>query len=138
MVCSSCVVLGNLANTGGTASYVSLGSIDAPTLFLGGENDLHASMPAAFAFVVALMGWPSCFAMDSPAVFAARLLRYAALSGFLRRLGFGAPRAVAAIFQGLLAVVSRVVCRVAGRARDVSGSCYSQQHLELSIRVGRA
>ena len=62
--------------------------------FLGGENDFDAAMPAAFAFVAALMGWPSCFAVDSPAVFAA----LAALSGFLRRLSFGAARAVAAIF----------------------------------------
>ena len=58
-------------------------------------------MPAAFAFVAALMGWPSCFAVDSPAVLAALsegLVCFAALSGFLRRLGFGAARAVAVIF----------------------------------------
>ena len=45
-------------------------------------------MPAAFAFA-AFLGWPSCFAVDSPAVLAALsggMLCYAALSGFLRRL----------------------------------------------------
>ena len=45
-------------------------------------------MSAAFAFA-ALMGWPSCFAGDSPAVLAALsggMLRYAALAEFLRRL----------------------------------------------------
>ena len=71
MVCPSCVVPGDLAKIGGTASYVSLGSADAATLFLGGEDDWDAAMPAASAFVAALMGWPSCFAVDSPAVFAA-------------------------------------------------------------------
>ena len=30
-----------------------------------------AALLAAFAFVAALMGWPSCFAVDSPAVLAA-------------------------------------------------------------------
>ena len=39
----------------------------AATLFLDGENDFYAAMLAAFAFP-ALMGWPSCFAVDSPAV----------------------------------------------------------------------
>ena len=59
----------------------------AATLFLGGETDLYAVMPAAIAFA-ALMGWPSCFAVDSPVVLAAlsgSMLCYAALSGFLRR-----------------------------------------------------
>ena len=31
------------------------------------ESDFYAAMLAAFAFA-ALMGWPSCFAVDSPAV----------------------------------------------------------------------
>ena len=35
-----------------------------------GESDFSAAMLAAFAFA-ALMGWPSCFAVDSPAVPAA-------------------------------------------------------------------
>ena len=105
-----------------------LHSPDAATLFLGGEDDLHAAMPAAFAFVAAFVGWPSCFVVDSPdaatlflggeddfdaampAAFAfvaafvgwpfvfrsgLYLLRF---QGFLRRLGLGAARAVAAIF----------------------------------------
>ena len=63
----------------------------AATLLLGCEDDLYAAMPASFAFVAALMCWPSCFAVDSPGVLAA-------LSGFLRRLGFGAARAGAVIF----------------------------------------
>ena len=63
MVCSSCVVPEDMANTG-TAGYVSLGSAGAATLFLGGEDDFYAAMPAAFAFVAALMSWPSCFAVD--------------------------------------------------------------------------
>ena len=57
-------------------------------LFLGGKNDFYAALLAVFAFAV-LMGWPSCFAGDSPAVLAAlsgSMLCYAALSGFLRRL----------------------------------------------------
>ena len=92
----------------GTAGYVSLGSADAATLFLGGEDDFYAAMLAAFAFVAALMGWHSCFAVDSPAVLAALsggLACCAAFSGFLRRLGFGAARAVATFFWGMVAVV---------------------------------
>ena len=55
---------------------------------MDGEFDFHAAMPAAFTFA-ALMGWPSCFAVDCPAVLAAFsgcMLCYPALSGFLRRL----------------------------------------------------
>ena len=51
------------------------------------ESDFYAAMHAAIAFA-ALMGWPSCFAVDSPAVPAALsgcMLCCAALSGFLRR-----------------------------------------------------
>ena len=53
-------------------------SPDAATLFLGGEDDFDAAMPAAFAFVAALMGWPSCFVVDRPA---AATPVFAALSG---------------------------------------------------------
>ena len=76
-------VLGGDANTD-SACYVCL-----ETELVDGENDFYAAMPAAFAFVAALMGWPSCFAVDSPAVLAALsgcMLCYAALSGFLRCL----------------------------------------------------
>ena len=76
MVCPS-FVLGGDANTG-SAGYVCLET---------GESDFHAAMHAAIAFA-ALMGWPSCFAVDSPAGFAALsggMLCKAALSGFLRR-----------------------------------------------------
>ena len=74
-------VLGGDANTG-SAGYVCL-----ETELVDGESDFHAVMPAAIAFA-ALMGWPSCFAVDSPAVLAALsggMLCYAALLGFLRR-----------------------------------------------------
>ena len=70
------------ANTG-SAGYVCL-----ETELVDGESDFFAAMLAATAFA-ALMGWPSCFAVDSPAVLAALsggMLCYAALSGFLRRL----------------------------------------------------
>ena len=63
MVCPS-FVLGGDWNTG-SAGYVCL-----ETELMGGESDLHAAMPAAFA-LAALIGWPSCFAVDSPAVPAA-------------------------------------------------------------------
>ena len=43
---------------------------------LDGENDFYAAMLAAFAFA-ALMGWPSCFAVDSPAVPAVLSVGYA-------------------------------------------------------------
>ena len=75
MVCFSCFVPGDLANTGGTARKVSLGkamfssenfSADAVTLFLGGENDLHAATPDAIAFFAATVCWPSFFVADSP------------------------------------------------------------------------
>ena len=95
MVCSS-LVLGGDANTG-SAGY---GCFE--TELLDGESDFHAAMPAAFAFA-ALMGWPSCSAVDSPAVLAALsggMLCYAVLSGFLRRL-----RALAAmLFWAALSV----------------------------------
>ena len=58
----------------------------AGTLFLGGENDFYAAMLVTFAFA-ALMGWPSCFAVDSPAapvVLSGGMLCYAALSEVLR------------------------------------------------------
>ena len=100
-------VIAFFAATVGWPSFFEADSPDAATLFLGGEDDFGAAMPAAFAFVAALMGWPSCFAVVSPAVFAALsgdLLCYAALSGFLRRLGFGAARAVAAFFFGMVFV----------------------------------
>ena len=82
-----------------------LHSPDAATLFLGGEDDFDAAMPAAFPFVAAFVCWFSCYVVDSPA---AATLVLAALSGrsallrcafsaFLRRLGLGAARAVAAI-----------------------------------------
>ena len=70
------------------------------------------------------MGWPSCFAVDSPAVFAALsvgLLCYAALSGFLRRLGFGAARAVAAFF---LDGCSGVAQSELGRVTVASWGCF--------------
>ena len=50
----------------------------AATLFLSGENDFCAALLVAFAFA-ALMGWPSCFVVDSPAV-------PAALQGGMRTL----------------------------------------------------
>ena len=70
--CVPSFVLGGDANTG-SAGYVCL-----ETELMGGESDFHAAMLAAFAFA-ALMGWPSCFAVDSPAV-------PAALSGGMRTL----------------------------------------------------
>ena len=78
MVCPS-FVLGGDANTG-SAGYVCLG-----TELMGRESDFHAAMLAAFAFA-ALMGWPSCFAVDSPAVSAALSGRYANTSsaGYVR------------------------------------------------------
>ena len=57
------------------ASYVSLGqamfsvenfSVDAATLFLGGENDFHAATPDATVFFAATVGWPSFLVADSP------------------------------------------------------------------------
>ena len=96
MVCPS-FVLGGDANTG-SAGYVCLETVGLPsffavvspgaaTLFLGGEPDFFAALPAAFAFA-ALMGWPSCFVVDSPAVpvvLSGGMLCYAALSEVLRR-----------------------------------------------------
>ena len=75
MVCSSCFVPRDLANTGGIASYVSLGklmfsaenlSAGAATLFLGGEDDFYDAMPDATAFIAATVGWPPFFVADSP------------------------------------------------------------------------
>ena len=63
MVCPS-FVLGGDAKTG-SAGYVCL-----ETELVDGESDFYAAMHAAIAFA-ALMGWPSCFAVDSPAVLAA-------------------------------------------------------------------
>ena len=80
LVCPS-FVLGGDANTG-SAGYVCL-----ETELVDGESDFYAAMPAAIAFA-ALMGWPSCFAVDGPAVLAVLsggMLCHAALSGFLRR-----------------------------------------------------
>ena len=97
----------------GWPSFFVADSPDGATLFLGGEDDVVAALLAAFAFVPALIGWPSCFAVDSSAVLAALsggLACYAALSGFFRRLVFGAARAVAAIFsdgcRGFVSVAS--------------------------------
>ena len=87
MVCPS-FVHGGDANTG-SAGYVCL-----QTELVDWESDFHATMPAAFAFA-ALMGWPSCFVVDSPAVLAVlsgSMLCYAALSGVLRR--FWVPAAM--------------------------------------------
>ena len=78
MVCPS-FVLGGDANAG-SAGYVCL-----ETELVDRESDFHAAMHATIAFA-ALMGWPSCFAVDSPAVLAslsgglAALLFWAALS----------------------------------------------------------
>ena len=80
MVCPSFVLEGD-ANTG-SAGYVCL-----ETELVDGESDFHAAMHAAIAFA-ALMDWPSCFAVDSPAVLAGHsgcMLCYAALSGLLCR-----------------------------------------------------
>ena len=55
---------GGFANTG-SAGYVCL-----ETELVDREPDFFAALPAAFAFA-ALMGWPSCFVVDSPAVPAA-------------------------------------------------------------------
>ena len=80
-MCSS-FVLGGDANTG-SAGYVCF-----ETELVDGESDFYAAMHAAIAFA-ALMGWPSCFAVDSPAVLAAlsgSMLCCAALSGVLRRM----------------------------------------------------
>ena len=75
------VLSGVYANTSSTG-YVCL-----ETELVDGETDFFVAMPAAFAFA-ALMGWPSCIVVDSPAVFAALsggLLCFAALSEVLRR-----------------------------------------------------
>ena len=80
MVCPS-FVLGGDANTG-SAGYVCL-----ETELMGREYDFHAALHAAIAFA-ALMGWPSCFVVESLAVLvvlSGGLLCYAALSEFLRR-----------------------------------------------------
>ena len=80
MVCPS-FVLGGDANTG------SAGFVGLDTELVDRESDFYAAMHAAIAFA-ALMGWPSCFAVDSPAVLAVlsgSMLCYAALSGLLRR-----------------------------------------------------
>ena len=55
---------GCFANTG-SAGYVCF-----ETELVNGESDFHAAMHAAIAFA-ALVGWPSCFAVDSLAVLAA-------------------------------------------------------------------
>ena len=49
----------------GLPSFFAVVCPGAATLFLGGENDFNAAMPAAFAFA-ALMGWLLCLAVDSP------------------------------------------------------------------------
>ena len=51
----------------GLPSFFAVVFPGAATLFLGGVNVFYAAMLAAFAFA-AFMGWPSCFAVDSPAV----------------------------------------------------------------------
>ena len=58
MVCSSCDVPEDLANTG-TAGYESLGSADAATFLLGVESDFHAATPHAIAIFAATLGLPS-------------------------------------------------------------------------------
>ena len=58
MVCSSCVVPEDLANTG-TAGYVFLGSAGAATFLLGGVSDFHAATLDAIAFFAATVGVPS-------------------------------------------------------------------------------
>ena len=81
-------VLGGDANTG-SAGYVCL-----ETELMGWESHFYAAMLAAFAFA-ALLGWPSCFVVDSPAVpvvLSGGMLCYAALSEALRR--FGVPAAM--------------------------------------------
>ena len=65
MVCSSCVVLEDLANTF-TAGYVSLGSAGSVTFLLGGESDFHAATPDAIAFFSATVGLPSFFVVVCP------------------------------------------------------------------------
>ena len=97
---------GCFANTG-SAGYVCL-----ETELVNGESDFHAAMHAAIAFA-ALVGWPSCFAVDSPAVLAALsgcMLCNTALSGFLRRL-----RVLAAML-GMLAALSTLWSLLFGAA----------------------
>ena len=168
MVCSSCVVAWRLGEHWWHCQFCESreGDVLGRELFSRrchafpgvGEDDFDAAMPAAFASVAALVGWPSCFTLDSPAVFAALsggLLCCAALSGFSSTVGFWSCTCCCRYFLGwlpwrcpvwarpsvrrllgLLSVVSRGVCRVAGRARDVGGSCCSEQQVELSVRVG--
>ena len=83
MVCPS-FVLGGDANTG-SAGYVCL-----ETELMGWESDFHAAKLAAFAFA-ALMGWPSCFVVES-LVLSGGMLCFAALSEVFRR--FWVPAAM--------------------------------------------
>ena len=68
MVCPS-FVLGGDAKTG------SAGCVCLETQLMGWKSDFYAAMLAAFAFA-ALLGLPSFFAVDSPAVPAALSGRY--------------------------------------------------------------
>ena len=82
------------------------GLTDASSLFLGREDDFHAVMPAAFAFVATLVGWPSCFAVDSPVVLAALS---GVLSAVLRFQSFFdgwvlEPHVFLPLFLGMVAV----------------------------------
>ena len=71
---------GKYANTGSAGVCLETELVDW-------EPDFFAALPAAFAFA-ALMGWPSCFVVDSPAVpvvLSGGMLCCAALSEVLRR-----------------------------------------------------
>ena len=76
------------ALSGGYANTGSAGYVYLETELVDRESDFYAALLHAAIAFAALMGWPSCFEVDGPAVLAVLsggMLCYAALSGFLRR-----------------------------------------------------
>ena len=73
------------ALSGGYANTGSAGYVYFETELVDRESDFYAALLHAAIAFAALMRWPSCFAVDSPAVLAVLsggMLCYAALSGF--------------------------------------------------------